>query len=1337
MRSVSFVSSFTSLVLVAFATPSFAVQVDGYDYDDQLQLRYTFNEGANGAVGNSGTTATDHTGWGYDASVSSGIDWVIGKWGAAVELDANTETISVSAADSDGLNTDHLSVTAWIKPESSGVNKNYVVHKYDATNCEGFYIKYLPDVEKIAAGLCVENNEFLMVESSGTGTGLVELSEWTHVAFTFDGDQLELFVNGVSVDTDNTSAAGKTMEASDETFFVGSKSVTASANDYFEGVLDEVRIYGRGLHDDEVLALNNAIGGEPGLIFYEPFDQGATLDANGHVDAGGSPSHENGYFEKGYDIQGAESVKFPASGNLDMAEGTVSFWIKPSWDGDDTDSHRLFTTMPYTTNTPNLQVTKYYNSNPTVLTNSLQINYDGDGTTTTKSRVNVSTTLEEPEATENRITAGEWHFVEIFWDSTPADAPNRYVAYAIDGVFAEYTTGSNVFPFGTSDPTDFYLGRAPGIAFWDFEAMIDELKIYDQSMIDYRDPVSDFVKRQRGDGVRQAHETPQNSPVDAAVPSHVASFSDDVVFFESAPFEAVYEGTVPELADAVTSINYDVPKDNYETLYFNVFSRVDLSDANIDVGDFTKGGDTISDVEVFAVHNWWQAGTIGPNRVFMPVYVPELLLEDGDFDFNQQAWAWDDLPDFNYPTCTNACAIADIAENNSKQFAVRVHIPDTQTAGVYSSTVTLTSGSVTETLTLNLDVLDFALDSAEADGRKFLIYQRQVTEVGECRNGSLPECQDLVDQDRYEQQLADIAKHGFGGVTLYNSTESSTKAGDLIDDVFDAGLTDQIVFFPLKSDGDNYSQELRDAYVAKYSSTPWFYGDDEPTTAAEIENQIDYNVTAHSTALSGWSVTAFFKYAADCLRDEDNTSVPCNISLPTPWEDTDVENISNDRASGTETSSRDYYFGRIDGTVTKDSAFQTYYWQSLAEDPRVNRFYSGYGLFLSELDGIFPYAYNDYKDAVDPYNDFDEDIDDEYRFRDHIMVYPSEYDAVSGKGGPVPTVQWEATREGIDDYRLMLTWQNLHDEMDALGTTAATDAASDSYDAVWDKLEGVGEAYDSFASNDGRSLAALSTIPIGAYTDVRGEVESQILVLQDGLADNDSDGVKNINDNCKDIANPNQTDNDSNDIGNVCDTGDTISFTVKSEGSYDGYIREDATNPGNGWLVWASQTGGMAARLGDHDNDDQLVAMLSFEYGSSLPSGATVTQAELKLTQGPPSTYTGDYSNLGTAQIDLAEGNFGSSVDLQASDFEAAPDLSNVGSLSLFDSVPTLNIWTSSLSSSARSSIESNSRVQLKIKFTTATDSDTTSDWLAFFSGSHSTYPERQPALTIYHTRAD
>jgi len=81
-----------------------------------------------------------------------------------------------------------------------------------------------------------------------TGTAAVPLNAWTHVALTYDGAALRLYVNGTQVST--TDLAGP-MASSTNPLRIGGNSVWG---EYFKGLIDEVRIYNRPLAPSEIQA---------------------------------------------------------------------------------------------------------------------------------------------------------------------------------------------------------------------------------------------------------------------------------------------------------------------------------------------------------------------------------------------------------------------------------------------------------------------------------------------------------------------------------------------------------------------------------------------------------------------------------------------------------------------------------------------------------------------------------------------------------------------------------------------------------------------------------------------------------------------------------------------------------------------------------------------------------------------------------------------------------------------------------------------------------------------------------------------------------------------------
>ncbi len=74
-----------------------------------------------------------------------------------------------------------------------------------------------------------------------TSTSALAVNTWTHVALTYNGSQLILYVNGVQVASKNRTGA---VQASSNPLWIGGNS---PYGEYFSGRIDDARVYNRAL----------------------------------------------------------------------------------------------------------------------------------------------------------------------------------------------------------------------------------------------------------------------------------------------------------------------------------------------------------------------------------------------------------------------------------------------------------------------------------------------------------------------------------------------------------------------------------------------------------------------------------------------------------------------------------------------------------------------------------------------------------------------------------------------------------------------------------------------------------------------------------------------------------------------------------------------------------------------------------------------------------------------------------------------------------------------------------------------------------------------------------
>jgi hypothetical protein len=149
--------------------------------------------------------------------------------------------VTVPGADLLDLTTG-ITISAWVKPTSPLPSRPSVINKERPG--ELTYALYAnsadssqPNIDYTSSGSEVNLN----------GGSALPLNVWTHLAGTFDGAMLKLYVNGQLVGSLATTAP---IDATGGVLRIGGDSVWAG--DYFPGAIDEARIYNRALSAEEI-----------------------------------------------------------------------------------------------------------------------------------------------------------------------------------------------------------------------------------------------------------------------------------------------------------------------------------------------------------------------------------------------------------------------------------------------------------------------------------------------------------------------------------------------------------------------------------------------------------------------------------------------------------------------------------------------------------------------------------------------------------------------------------------------------------------------------------------------------------------------------------------------------------------------------------------------------------------------------------------------------------------------------------------------------------------------------------------------------------------------------
>jgi len=184
-----------------------------------------------------------------------------------------------------------LTISAWIYLDVRSLGTIFTSQDNAQTyNGFHFYVIHNAIIIDYGDGLGIISSEFRRGKS---GTVDSISGKWIHVAATVRGpSDMDVFLNGVNVGGSYTgtsqSPMGSAFPAEDAK--IGHRSLIG-VNYYFQGMMDELRIWNRSLSEAEIREqmCRKLTGNEPGLIGYWDFD-----DTKGNVLIDKSPNHFDG-----------------------------------------------------------------------------------------------------------------------------------------------------------------------------------------------------------------------------------------------------------------------------------------------------------------------------------------------------------------------------------------------------------------------------------------------------------------------------------------------------------------------------------------------------------------------------------------------------------------------------------------------------------------------------------------------------------------------------------------------------------------------------------------------------------------------------------------------------------------------------------------------------------------------------------------------------------------------------------------------------------------------------------------------------------------------------------
>lgn len=196
--------------------------------------------------------AADSSGNGYNGEENGDVAYAAGKFGQALDLENDAAYVVVpNNVDMQLKSTDTYTVAAYLHPSDT----SHGAILYHGLGCSTWASWFLgmqgaePDAtlvpDSFVFGVRAANGGTYTGISADAGSG-----EWIHVAATFDGSVLTIYVDSEEIDSMETELPYD----STENLFIGGDS-GCGGRAWYTGLLDDVRIYNRALPKSEIVEL--------------------------------------------------------------------------------------------------------------------------------------------------------------------------------------------------------------------------------------------------------------------------------------------------------------------------------------------------------------------------------------------------------------------------------------------------------------------------------------------------------------------------------------------------------------------------------------------------------------------------------------------------------------------------------------------------------------------------------------------------------------------------------------------------------------------------------------------------------------------------------------------------------------------------------------------------------------------------------------------------------------------------------------------------------------------------------------------------------------------------
>ena len=417
--------------------------------------------------------AADSSGVGSTLTNNGTATFSAAKYGNGAELDGSTQFFD--AADNATLSiTGSLTLSAWIIPDTV-TGSHAILGKFDQSN-----ESYLLSQEADEIRLYIDSSS----NYETTNAANLAVDTTYHVAAVYDASSqtVKLYLNGILQASTTTGTIPSSIGDDAGEFAIGAEDTGGTAANYFDGHIDDTRVYNRALSPAEVSSLYYW---GPGPVAYYPLDENTgTTSVTDHTGRGntatmtGSMTQDdwvNGQYGPALDFDGTDDALTVAT--ADDADfdfnGTEQFSIG-AW--------VYIKTIPGSGEQDAI-IAKWDATNALRAYRLFVTNDDADATGNFRAEVYDESADQTISAFDSNDTVNEdtWYYVSFTFNGGTAGAANDLRLYA-NGVFLDGNSENTLF-LGLEDvASDFTIGDydtndavSTNTA---FTGIIDDVRVY-------------------------------------------------------------------------------------------------------------------------------------------------------------------------------------------------------------------------------------------------------------------------------------------------------------------------------------------------------------------------------------------------------------------------------------------------------------------------------------------------------------------------------------------------------------------------------------------------------------------------------------------------------------------------------------------------------------------------------------------------------------------------------------------------------------------------------------------------------------------------------------------